>query len=79
MPPLEGFCLAALFFWIMAVIPGIALTELGIRGKVSLFLFQAFSAGSLGILAATGALWLLNLIVPSLIGGVLIWRMRWLQ
>ncbi len=78
-PPLEGFCLAALFFWIMAVIPGIALTELGIRGKVSLFLFQAFSAGSLGILAATGALWLLNLIVPSLIGGVLIWRMRWLQ
>lgn len=78
-PLAEGYCLAALFFWIMAVIPTIALTELGIRGKVSLFLFHMFSVNTVGILAATAGVWLLNLIVPSVIGSVLIFRMRLLK
>ena len=78
-PLFEGFCMAALFFWIMAVIPGIALTELGIRGSVSIFIFKHFSLNITGILAATAGIWLLNLIVPSVIGSILILRMRWLR
>ena len=72
----DGFCLAALFFWIMAVIPSVALTELGLRGSVSLYLFQHFSGNTVGMLAATAGIWLLNLIVPSLAGSILILRMK---
>jgi hypothetical protein len=79
MPLAQGFIMAALFFWIMAVIPTIALTELGIRGSVSLFLFQHFSLNTVGMLAATAAIWLLNLIVPSVIGSILILRMKLLR
>ncbi len=75
----EGFFLAALFFWIMAVIPSITLTELGIRGHVSIFLFRHFSANTVGMLAATAGVWLLNLIIPSIIGSILILRMRILR
>lgn len=75
-PLAEGFCMAALFFWIMAVIPSIALAELGIRGNVSLYLFQHFSSNTVGILAATSGIWLLNLVLPSILGSILIMRMR---
>jgi hypothetical protein len=79
MPPAQGFCMAALFFWVMAVIPSIALTELGIRGTVSVYLFQHFSANTVGIVTAATGLWLLNLIVPSVLGSLLMIRMRILR
>lgn len=78
-PVPQGFCLAALFFWIMAVVPSLALTELGVRGAVSLYVFRHVSANAIGILAATGGIWLLNLIVPSVLGSILIIRMKWLK
>ena len=78
-PLAEGYCLAALFFWIMAVIPSITLTELGIRGEVSIYLFHHFSTNTVGMLAATAGVWLLNLIIPSILGSVLILRMRLLR
>ena len=78
-PMAEGFFMSALFFWIMAVIPSIALTELGLRGSVSLYLFQHFSTNNVGMLAATAGIWLLNLIVPSVIGSFLILRMKLLR
>ncbi len=78
-PLAQGFCMAALFFWVMAVIPSLALTELGIRGAVSIYIFGHFSPNTVGILAATTGIWLLNLIVPSVIGSILIIRMKWLR
>lgn len=78
-PFFQGYCLAALFFWIMAVIPSIALTELGVRGAVCLFLFGHYSSNSVGMLAATAGIWLLNLIIPSIAGSILVMRMRLLR
>lgn len=78
-PLAEGFCMAGLFFWTIAIIPTIALTELGERGQVSLYLFHHFSANSVGILGATMGIWFLNLIIPSLIGSILLVRMRLLS
>lgn len=79
MPPLEGFCMAALFFWAMAVIPSVALAELGIRGQVSIFLFQHFSNNIIGVLTATIVLWCINLVLPAIIGSILLVRMRLLR
>jgi uncharacterized membrane protein YbhN (UPF0104 family) len=78
-PLAEGFCLAALFFWIMAVVPSVALTELGVRGVVCGYLFQNYSSNTIGMLAATAGIWMLNLIIPSIFGSVLIMRMRLLS
>jgi hypothetical protein len=78
-PLLAGFCLSALFFWLLAVIPSFALTELGVRGAVSLYVFHHFSTNTVGLLAATGCLWFMNLIIPSVAGSILIWRMKWVK
>lgn len=79
MPLAEGFCMCALFFWVIAVIPSIALVELGERGQVSLYLFHHFSDNTVGILAATVGIWSINLILPAIIGSILLLRMRWLR
>ena len=76
MPLREGFFIACLFFWAITVIPSIALAELGIRSQVGIFLFGKFSANVMGILAATAGLWLINLIVPAVIGSILLARLR---
>ncbi len=58
----------------MAIIPSIALAELGIRGTVSLFLFKEVSPNVAGIAAATFVLWCMNLMLPSLIGAAMFFR-----
>ncbi len=78
MPIAQGICMAMLFFWIMAVIPSIALTELGIRGTVSIYLFSHYSSNTLGMIGASTGIWLINLIVPSVLGSILIMRMRFI-
>ena len=74
LPVAEGFLLCSLFFWAMAIIPSIALAELGIRGAVSVFLFAPFTANIAGIATATFALWCINLVLPSLMGVGLAFR-----
>jgi hypothetical protein len=75
-PPVDGFFLSALFFWTIAVVPSIALTELGIRGEVGLYLFKAYSTNAIGILSATVGIWFINLIIPAVMGSLLLLRMR---
>jgi hypothetical protein len=79
MPLTEGFYMVTVFYWAIAIIPTIALAELGERGQVSLFLFHHFSSNTVGILAATMGIWLLNLIVPAVLGSFLLFRMRILK
>jgi hypothetical protein len=76
LPLTEGMFLCALFFWVIAIIPAIAFTELGTRGQVGLLLFGAFTANSIGILSATFVLWIVNIIIPAIIGSILIFKTR---
>ncbi len=70
-PVVDGFFMAALFFWVMTVVPSVALAELGIRGNVSLALFGHFSGHTVGIIAATAIVWCINLALPAIAGSLL--------
>jgi hypothetical protein len=60
-------------FLAMAVVPTFTfLTELGLRWEASIQVLELFSANAVGIFAASFAIWLINLIVPALIGSLLI-------
>lgn len=63
-------------FLVMAVIPTIAIAELGLRGEVSLKLIGLFSANQLGILMTTMTIWLINLILPAVAGSLMILGIR---
>jgi len=59
-------------FLTLAVVPTIALVEIGLRGKISLQLMALFTANGLGVLLTSVSIWFINLIIPALAGSVLI-------
>lgn len=59
---------------IMTIIPSFALTEVGIRGSVTVYLIGLFSANIAGILCATLVLWLINIAIPSIAGSIIIYK-----
>ena len=67
---LTAFWLITIMFLALAIVPTIALAELGIRGKLSIYLFGLFSTNTLGIILTASTIWLINLIVPALAGSL---------
>ena len=67
-----SFWLITIMFLALAVVPTIALAELGVRGKISIFLFGAFSTNTLGIVFTASAIWLINLVLPALAGSLFV-------
>ena len=60
-------------FLVMAVVPTLTfLTELGLRWEASIQVLEFFSSNVIGIFATSFAIWLINLIIPALIGSLLI-------
>jgi hypothetical protein len=66
-----AYWLVTVLFWVLAIIPSIAIAELGIRGTIANALF-AYSMNTIGILAVTFGIWFVNLFVPALAGSLLI-------
>ena len=64
-------------FLIMAIVPTFTfLTELGLRWGASIRVLELFSSNTIGIFAASFAIWLINLIIPALVGSLLIVRIK---
>ena len=69
---ITAFWLITVMFLALAVVPTIALAELGVRGKISIFLFGIYSANTLGIVFTASTIWLINLVIPALAGSLFI-------
>jgi len=78
-PFLTGLSIVMLIFLIQTVWPLPALVELGIRGNVAIWFLSAFAVAQISIISATYSLWLINLIIPALIGGLLILNINFLK
>ncbi|MBS1654762.1 MAG: flippase-like domain-containing protein [Bacteroidetes bacterium] len=68
----QSFWTVSTIFLVLAIIPTIALAELGVRGEISLKLMGLFSANGLGIGLATATAWFINLVIPAIAGSLLI-------
>jgi hypothetical protein len=83
----NGMMLIGLVYLLMTIIPTIALTELGVRGSVSLYVFALFLTPlglwtetiGLGVASATTSLWLINLAFPALLGVFFTYSLRFFR
>jgi hypothetical protein len=66
----------SVLFLALAVIPSVALIEVGLRGEMSLMLMGMYSANKLGIGFSSVTVWFINLILPAIIGSLLILNLR---
>ena len=86
-PYMQAMIIIAVIFFVMTMIPTVAITELGIRGSVSLFLIGVYFGNpldmpasiNLGIIAASTALWIINLVLPALIGAILVFNLKFFR
>lgn len=67
-----SFLLLTIFYLVMAVAPTAGFTELPVRAIASVALFNLFSTNIIGIQAAAFGIWLINLVVPAVLGSLLI-------
>jgi len=78
--------LISLIYLLVSGIPTIALSELGVRGSVSLYVFHLYYGtmavqndlnGS--IVTASSALWFINLALPALLGIIFIFNLKFFR
>ena len=72
----ETSFLIALYFFFVSLIPTYALSELGVRGSVSLVLFGLISVNSGAILATSLLLWIINLALPAIVGAYFVYQLK---
>jgi uncharacterized membrane protein YbhN (UPF0104 family) len=70
----------------LAAIPTVALTELGVRGSASVFLFgllagdKGLDAGfALAVVSASTLIWFINIALPSLAGVLIVFRLKFFR
>ncbi len=79
--------LISIVYLVMAIIPTVALTEIGVRGSVSLYIFKQYfdtldkwqPEVSLGVLSASSFLWLCNLILPAILGAGFVFSLKFFR
>lgn len=74
--PLDIYFTIGLIFWAMAILPTIAIAEIGIRGEAALFFLLPLSGNQLGIVSSTILLWFINLIIPALLGCLFVYKIK---
>ncbi|MCH8903875.1 MAG: flippase-like domain-containing protein [Bacteroidetes bacterium] len=78
----DGFMIICLVFFIHTIIPSIAIIELGIRGQIAFYLFQEVNVDNINELATLSAsfgIWMINLIIPAIIGAIIIYWIRFFK
>jgi uncharacterized membrane protein YbhN (UPF0104 family) len=75
----DSIILTMVMLFVISVIPTIAITEIGVRGSVSIFLFGLISTNSAGVLSATFVMWVINLLLPAIIGTIFVFTLKFFR
>ena len=83
----NGIAVISIVYLLMTIIPTVALTELGVRGSVSLFVFKMYFESlniwydqiGLGVILASTLLWIINLALPALLGTFFVSSLRFFR
>lgn len=59
------------YYMVVAIFPSIPVANIAIRGSWSLIIFGVFSANTAGIAMAVAIIWLINTVLPMLMGSIL--------
>ena len=86
-PLYYSFVLVSVIYFVMTAIPTISLAELGIRGSISIYFIGLFfekyeilsTQINMGIFAASSTLWLINIIIPAIVGTVFVCRLKFFR
>ena len=76
---LESIVLISVMLLIISSIPALTITEIAQRGVVASFLFGQISNNCNGIFSATFFLWIINLLIPAVIGTFFVFTLKFFR
>ncbi len=68
----DGITVIGAIFLTQSIIPSFAIAELLTRGNIALYFLGNYTNNHVGIIAASTCLWLINLIIPAILGYIFI-------
>ena len=71
MLPMEYLISIPFYYMVISIFPSMPVLNIAIRGSWSLIIFDAFSDNAAGIALAVLLIWLINTVLPMLIGSIL--------
>jgi uncharacterized membrane protein YbhN (UPF0104 family) len=73
----QAFWAVSVVFLVIAVVPSLGfLSELGVRWQAGIQVVQVFSSNITGIFATSLSIWIINLVIPALIGGFMLLALK---
>ncbi len=79
LPLLLAFGLLSIFYLVLTAAPTIGFTELPLRAAASVEILQLYNNNVLGMHAASLCIWLVNLILPAIVGSMLLIGIKFIK
>ncbi len=73
------FMMTSLIFLTQSILPSFAITEIMMRGSVAAFFFEHISNDVIPIVASAFSIWILNVILPAIIGSYFVLKANFLS
>lgn len=82
-----AYILIPVIYLLITAIPTVALSELGVRGSVSIYIFSLYfvqmglqpEAYEVRVFSASSMIWLINIVLPALVGTFLVFRLKFFR
>ena len=83
---IDGMLIVFLIFFAFTIVPSIAVAELGIRGIITIFIFNTLLTSQMSndnsetiLISISSLLWLINIAIPSIVGALFILKLRFIR
>lgn len=65
-----------ILFFVQSALPSLDLLDVGVRSATASVLFAHITTQSLAVVAAVSSIWLINLIIPAILGSVFVFKLK---
>ncbi|MDQ7947380.1 MAG: lysylphosphatidylglycerol synthase domain-containing protein [Pedobacter sp.] len=68
--------MVSLLFFVQSALPSLDFLDVGIRSYTAAYLFGYITSNLIAVIAVTASIWLVNLIVPAILGSFFVFKLR---
>jgi hypothetical protein len=65
-----------ILFFVQSALPSLDLLDIGVRNGTAAYLFSYITGQQLAVMAAVSSIWLINLIIPAILGSVFVFNLK---
>ncbi|MEJ6981688.1 lysylphosphatidylglycerol synthase domain-containing protein [Pedobacter sp. P351] len=75
-PQFQMVMMIFILFFIQSALPSLDLLDVGVRAMTATYFFSFITSNEVAIMAATASIWLVNLIIPAILGSVFVFKLN---